>query len=95
MQASVRSGKPDLGLGNHARSPAPTKHNLDSIRSESGKIGSQVVFLGSKVVVLSSRAAMAAPQQEALGKAWAEGKKGYLTAWSDVFFLGYPRGVAV
>ena len=44
MQASVRSGKPDLSPGNPARSPAPTKHNLDSIRSESDRIGTQVGF---------------------------------------------------
>ena len=46
MQASARSGKPDLSPGNSARSPAPTKPNLDSIRSESDRIGSQVVFSG-------------------------------------------------
>ena len=46
MQASVRSRKPDLSPGNPARSPAPTKHNLDSIRPESDRIGSQVVFSG-------------------------------------------------
>ena len=46
MRASVRSGKPDLGPGNPARSPAPTKPNLDSIRSESDRIGSQVCFSG-------------------------------------------------
>ena len=44
MQASVRSGKPNLGPENPARSPAPTKPNLDSIRSESDRIGSQVCF---------------------------------------------------
>ena len=46
MQTSVRLGKPDLSPGNPARSPAPTKHNLDSIRSESDRIGSRVVFSG-------------------------------------------------
>ena len=44
MQASVRPGKPDSSPGNPARSPAPTKHNLDSIRSESDRIGSLVSF---------------------------------------------------
>ena len=44
MQASVRSGKPNLSPGNPARRPAPTKPNLDSIRSESDRIGSLVSF---------------------------------------------------
>ena len=60
MQASVRSGKPNLSPGNPARRPAPTKPNLDSIRSESDRIGSLVSFFCSKVVVLAARAATTA-----------------------------------
>jgi len=36
---------------------------------------------------------MAAPQQEVWGKAWTEGKEGYLTAWSDAFSLWAIREV--